>query len=191
MTPDMNLRVSDGRQLEVPERVVDARQGQYELPYVMIDSARSHDKSCSECLLLLHPDDKEAAVVTVKIAFTGQYKLDATFARANDKVNAGNGVRVVTCKNRDFGHPLFDDTISSKYEVDLKNLFSGKSKRQFLKTVSLRAGGFLQFAVFAAEDPRDPAQTSRGFDLKALQVNISLSNVTKIVLPNEAKGVWH
>jgi hypothetical protein len=155
----------------------------------MVDNARSHDKNCSECLLLLHPDHNDAAVVTVKIARTGQYKMDATFARAND-MNAGNGVRVVVCKNGDFGHPLFDGAIPSKYKVDVKQLFSGNGTQHFHQTVSLKAGDFVQFAVFAAEDPRDPDKTNRDFDLTALQVNIS-SDVSKLVLPHDAKGVWY
>jgi hypothetical protein len=153
----------------------------------MVDHARNHLPKCEDCLLLLHPDKGEAAVVSVKVPATRKYDVDAVFARAND-LNAGNGVRVVVCVNGDFGAPLLDELISSDHKVYPTRLFSGTGTKRFQKTVALQSGDLLHFAVFVGTNPSDPDKIDRDFDLTALRATISAGG-TSIVLPRDAPGV--
>jgi hypothetical protein len=63
-------------------------------PFVMLDTARN--------LLLLEPGTfttvKAGAVVTLTVPTAGAYDVSGAFARANDALNAGDGVRVVALR---------------------------------------------------------------------------------------------
>src|SRR5450759_4024941 len=72
-------------------------------PYAMLDTARR--------TFFYHPDVRNGAVAGVRVPVSGTYDLSAVFARANDALNAGDGVRVVVFVNNLIAAPLFDAVI--------------------------------------------------------------------------------
>jgi hypothetical protein len=181
--------VKDGRGLTIMGPVFKPT-GDRQFPYVTINHARNHKPRCEDCLLVLHPDIDDGAVVSVRARVTGTYDVSAVFARVND-INAGNGVRVVICINGNFRTTLFDEVITSAYKVDPSDPFSGGGKRHFHKAIDLRRYDLLQFAVFPAKDPNDPNKKDRGFDHTAFKATISAKDTSPIVLPLDCPGVWH
>jgi len=143
-------------------------------PYIVLDQARN--------LLLLHPGTAEtkdqAAVVSVKAPSNGSYDVSGSFARANDYLNAGDGVRVVVCTNGNFLQPNFESVITSAHQVDSAKPFQGEGVAAFHFSIALEQGEAVQFGVFNAK------LLDGSYDVTALQATIK-SEAVLISFPHD------
>jgi hypothetical protein len=149
-------------------------------PYAMLDLTQVKPGDCTDCLLLLHPDMVDAAVLSLTVPITQTYDIEALFARANDIPNAGDGVRVIVCINQDFDSPIFDEQIRSDAKFVATDPYSSADAKRSHNTLALKAGDTIQFAVFSG------AKRDRAYDVTALKVKISASGKSTI-LPRDFK----
>jgi hypothetical protein len=132
-------------------------------PYVQLDQERNIFYLAPGTF----PTKAIGAVVTVGVPETGDYKVEGVFARANDFMFAGDGVRVVAFVNGWIDSPIFSANISSGHLVDPYDPFAGTGTAPFSFTVRLVQADRIQFAVFSGPDLLDGT-----FDLTALKFSI-------------------
>ena len=142
-------------------------------PNIMLDTARN--------TVLMSPGTfssvKSGAVIGVPVPASGTYDVQGAFARANDALNAGDGVLVAIFINNHFDAPAFSGVILSDNAVDPNNYFTGSGVAPFHLSLPLAQGDTVQFGVFSG-----PKLLDGTFDLTALQFTIAGSG-TSISLP--------
>jgi hypothetical protein len=133
-------------------------------PYALLDLARN--------TFYLHPGTfttrKIGAVITVGVPDAGVYHVSGAFARGNDFVNAGDGVRVLAFINDQIIAPQYDAVISSNHSHDANRPFEGTGTAPFTFAVPLARGDKIRFAVFSG-----PTLADGTFDVTALRFAVT------------------